>query len=274
MIRNVLILLTMLLVGCVAAPAAPTTAAPVATAPLMLSPTLSPTPLVPDSGWQQVQPGLEQRIINLVDDAGAWQENITLLRLDPFTYRFDVAYQPGAPLSLTAWQAQTGALLVVNGGFYTKAYEATGLVVSSGEVYGSSYGDFAGMLAVTAAGPEVRWLRQRPYDPTEPLLAALQSFPMLVRPGGVLGFPDEDGQQARRTVVAQDGAGRVLFLVATLGHFTLYQLSHYLASSDLDIDVALNLDGGPSSGMLLAEPRVHVPSFSLLPTVITVFPDS
>jgi uncharacterized protein YigE (DUF2233 family) len=241
----------------------------------MLAPTLlpavTPTPLVPDSGWQELRPGLARRVLNLADEERGWQENVTILRIDPAGYRFDVAYRPGRPLPLPNWQDETGALLVVNGGFYTEAYEATGLIISQGRQSGSSYGAFAGMFAVTPAGPEVRWLQQRPYDPAEPLLAALQSFPILVKPGHIAGFAEEDGQRARRTVVAQDKAGRILFLVAGMGHFTLRELSHFLASSDLELEVALNLDGGPSSGLLLAEPALHIPAFAPLPAVITVY---
>ena len=46
---------------------------------------------------------------------------------------------------------------------------------------------------------------------------------MLVKPGGELGFPAEreDNVAARRTVIAQDQAGRILFIVAPRGYFTL-----------------------------------------------------
>lgn len=230
-------------------------------------PTATPIPL--DSGWQVLQPGLEQRTLNIVE-AGAWQESIAVLRLDPERFHFDVVYRPGQPRSLPTWQAETGALLVVNGGFYTEQYEATGLIVSEGEATGQSYEGFGGMFVVTEQGPELRSLQAQPYNPAEPFLAGLQSFPLLVKPGGTIGYPEEDGQQARRTVLAQDTAGRFLFLVAPRGYFTLHQLSQYLVNSDLSLDVALNLDGGPSTGLLLREPSLFVPAFVPLPAVITV----
>jgi len=255
--------------------AAPQAAPTVTTAAPAATPTLAPTSIPADSGWEMIRPALGRRVLNLVDDEGRWLENVTVLRLEPDAFRFGVAYRPGAPQGLGAWQAQTGALLVVNGGFYTEAYVATGLVVSDGAVSGVSYQGFGGMFAVTDAGPTVRSLRETPYDPDEALRAALQSFPLLLAPGGRPAFPEEDGQQARRAVVAQDGAGRLLFLVASRGHFTLHQLSRYLAASDLDLDVALNLDGGPSSGLYLAptsdgDRPLHVPAFAPLPAVITV----
>jgi uncharacterized protein YigE (DUF2233 family) len=272
-------LLLLSLLGCsaLATPVASPTA--IAPAPdFALSPAPVATPTLPplDSGWQPLLPGIEQRVLNVVDEQRIWQETVTILRLDPAQFRFDVAYRPGQPLQLPDWQVETGALLVVNGGFYTEEYHATGLVISGGAPSGRSYEGFGGMFAVSNAGPEVRSLASAPYDPGEPLRAALQAFPLLIRPGGEVGFPEEDGRQARRTVVAQDTAGRILFLLANRGSFTLHGLSLYLAASDLELDVALNLDGGPSSGLLLVgegeEAALYLPAFALLPAVIAVYP--
>ena len=105
-------------------------------------------------------------------------------------------------------------------------------------------------------------------------MAGLQSFPVLVKPGGEPGFPAEleDNVTARRTVIAQDREGRILLLVSPRGDFTLHRLSLHLTNSDLDLDIALNLDGGPSTGIMLAEPREVIPSQTLLPIVILVYP--
>jgi exopolysaccharide biosynthesis protein len=217
---------------------------------------------------------LERRILNIFDDAGQRLEYLYMLRLEPQDYQLGVAYRP-KPQSLEAWQAETDALIIVNGGYFRKENEAflpDGLTVVDGKVMGSRYGSFAGMLVIRRSGPELRWLQQKPYDPEEPLLGALQSFPILVKPGGEIGFSEqhEDNKQARRTVIGQDTEGRILFLLAPEGWFTLHQLSAFLTFSDLDLDIALNLDGGPSSGLLLASPPEVIPADTLLPIVITV----
>ena len=269
------------LVGCGTAvsPTAPTAIVPLATLTLpsvtdtantALTATAVPTP-VPDTGWLPMQPGLEQRILHLYEESGVIRERVVLLRLEPAQFTFRVAYQPGAPQSIPAWQAETGALLVVNGGYFTEENAATGLIIVEGQASGSSYGDFAGMLAIDERGPELRWLSERPYTPEEPLLYALQSFPMLVRPDGTPAFPEEDGMRARRTAIGQDSNGRILFIFAPWGSLTLHDLSMFLTNSDLDLQIAFNLDGGPSTGMLLAaETAVEIPAFTLLPAVITV----
>jgi exopolysaccharide biosynthesis protein len=213
-------------------------------------------------------------MINLQDDEGFLIEKVFILRLEPEKFRFDVAYLP-VPQSLEAWGAETGALIVLNGGFFREEngiFIPTGLTIVDEEVIGRSFGSFAGMFAITLDGPELRWLAQQPYDSAEPLLAALQSFPMLVRPGGELGFAQEheDNQRARRTVIGQDRDGRLLFIVASIGTFTLHELSAYLVGSDFNLDIAINLDGGPSSGLLLTDPPEGVSALNLLPIVILV----
>jgi len=128
------------------------------------------------------------------------------------------------------------------------------------------------MFAVLPGGRvEVRWLAARPHDPNETLLEAVQSFPVLVKPGGTMGFPpDPQDVPARRTVVAQDREGRILFLVASEGYLTLHELARWLGGSDLGLEVALNLDGGQSTGLYFAEgeARVEIDSQAPVPAVI------
>ncbi|HET6596434.1 MAG TPA: phosphodiester glycosidase family protein [Anaerolineales bacterium] len=264
--------------GC--SPGSATTTLPTATLTPAIktapTPFLSPTLEPPDTGWQILQPGLERRMIRLFNAQNEHIESLYIYRLEQNLFRLDVAYRESS-LSVEDWQGETNALMVVNGGFYREENDKpipNGLTILNGQAFGSSYDSFGGMLAIGDEWAEVRSLTQKPYDLGEPLWAGLQSFPLLIKPGGELGFPAEleDNIRARRTVVAQDNAGRILFLIAPRGHFTLYQLSLYLTSSDLDLDIALNLDGGPSSGILLAEPREVVPSQTLLPIVILVYP--
>src|SRR5215207_5806908 len=237
----------------------------------MLSPTLETTP---DTGWQGLQPGLERRLIRIYNDQSQHIESLYMFRLEQSQFRLDVAYHE-SPQSLESWKAETNALLVVNGGYFRVENEnhiPNGLTIVDGEAFGNSYEPFAGMLAIREQGAELRWLAEKPYDPNEPLMAGLQSFPVLVKPGGVLGFPEqnEDNVRARRTVIGQDQEGRLLFIVAPRGYFTLHLLSLYLTASDLNLDIAINLDGGPSTGFLVANPPEIIPSQTLLPIVILV----
>lgn len=273
--RTVLVfLMTLLLSGCGLWTVVPTLTPTSPATPTSFS-TLPPEP--PDTGWRAVADGAEVRRIR-VTVGGGMVERMTLVRLDPAQVRFRVLYAPGEGRRVSEWVSSLRAvgqspLLVVNGGYFTPEYYATGLLASNGRVYGTSYSGFGGMFAVLPGRRvEVRWLVARPYDPAEVLVEAVQSFPVLVRPSGVLGFPPDadDGRTARRTVVAQDRNGQVLFIVAQDGFFSLHALARWLLESDLDLDVALNLDGGQSTGLYfwMGEATVQIDSGVPVPAVI------
>lgn len=245
------------------------------TSVLTVIPTLSPLPKTGDTRWTSLQPGLERRLIQFYNDQNQHVESVYVWRLDQKNFRLDVAFSE-TPRSLESWQRDTNAALVVNGGYYSvenEKYSPDGLTIINGKAAGRSFARFGGMLAVRQDRAELRWLVEKPYNSSEPLQAALQSFPILVQPGGQLGFgPErENNVKARRTVLAQDKDGRILFIVAPQGFFTLHQLSAYLTKSDLNLDIAINLDGGGSTGVLVANPREVIPPTRPLPFVILVY---
>ena len=241
-------------------------------------PTLSaPPPIdaVPDIGWSLLHTGLEKRVIQIYNDMNQPVETVHIWRLDQNYFRMDVAYDE-TPKSLETWQRETNTFMVVNAGFYSvenERYFPDGLTIINGEASGHSYNGFGGMLAINETWAELRWLVQKPYNSNEPLQAALQSFPVLVQPSGELGFgaERENHVSARRTVIGQDGDGRILFIVAPIGYFTLHQLSVYLTESDLNLDIAVNLDGGGSTGILVASPYDIISPNRSLPFVILVY---
>ena len=230
---------------------------------------------VPEVGWTLVQPGLEQRVIQIYNNQNQQVESLHIWRIDQDYFRLDVAFD-GTPKSLETWQRETNALMVVNGGFYSvenERYFPDGLTIVNGIASGRSFNGYGGMLAINGTRAELRWLVQRPYNSYESLQAALQSFPVLVQPGDELGFgaERENNVSARRTVIGQDKNGRILFIVAPQGYFTLHQLSVYLTESDLNLDIAINLDGGGSTGILVASPREIIPPNRPLPFVLLVY---
>lgn len=287
-----LFLFSCLVAGCGIKPNSPASSAQPALTPTAPKIVISPAAKTPetatptiawwnnssaDTRWEFLRNGLERRKIIFQDSTFQTLEELLILRVDLNYYSLNVGYDPQGK-TLEAWQSETGAAVVVNGGYFRReneAYLPDGLIIVGGKGIGSSYSSFAGMLAIGKTVTELRWLSDQPYDPREPLIAGLQSFPVLIKPDGRIGFPaeNEDHLQARRTVVGQDHAGRILFLVASVGSFTLHQLSVYLHDSDLDLKIAVNLDGGPSSGVLIENPREIIPAQYELPIVITVQPE-
>jgi uncharacterized protein YigE (DUF2233 family) len=165
-----------------------------------------------------------------------------------------VVYQPAKPRRVSGWLDSEEAVLAVNGGYFDPDNHALGLIIHEGIRSGQPYQGFGGMLAINGQRARVRWNVAEPYAPGEPLSSALQNFPMLVLPGGAPNPSiDDNGQLAPRTAVGQDRQGRLVFIVSPGSVFTLTRLGQWLAASDLDLDTALNLDGGSSSGLLVRD---------------------
>lgn len=250
-----------------AAPPPSATATPTLSA-ADLAPTLLPTQ-PPTTEWRRVQAGVEFRTISV---AGG---TVAALRLDPSRIAVRVAYQPQTPLTISAWMQTRQPLAVINGGYFEANQEASALTIADGKSTGESYTGFGGMLAVTADGAiALCSLVDEPYNPQETLRQAIQSFPRLVWDGQALTLPNDNGQRARRSVVAIDAAGQLLLLITDAPLWTLSELATWLGDSDLAIDRALNLDGGPSTGLAVGSATLDVlyDSATPVPQVVLIEP--
>jgi len=222
--------------------------------------------------WSKVATGVELRYEDWKSPAGD-DDTVTIVRFDVRDVRLSVGYQPAHPLYMSDWMHKEQVTAIINGGYFDQQNRATGLVISNGQVFGTSYSGFGGMLSVDAQGRlRLRYLVQQPYDPSEQLKQATQSAPMLVLPGGKRAKFSANAATSRRSVVAMDRQGRLLFIVSPGLVFTLDELADQLVKSDLSINVALNLDGGASTGLYMNAGSQHVAidSPAQLPIVIIV----
>jgi len=222
--------------------------------------------------WNRVATGVEVRYEDWKIPGGD-DDTVTIVRFDLHKIKLSVEYQPGQPLLMNEWMQQEHAIAMINGGYFDQQDNATALVVSNGKVFGESYVGFGGMLSVDAQGRMLlRSLHQQPYDPnTEQLEQATQSAPILMSDGKRTQF-SADASQTRRSVVAMDKQGRLLFIASPGQVFSLDQLADQLVSSDLSIETALNLDGGSSTGLYVngGSSHVTIDSLAKLPLVIIV----
>lgn len=260
---QLLILTTLLLAACapIAAPRPSDTASPP-------SPVPTRTPVAADTGWRTIWPGLEYREVNI--EIEARYDRLRLARIDPAQVRLRVRYDPDSPRPVSGWLSPA-TLLAVNGNYFDPQNRALGLLIADGRRAGQAYQGFGGMFVAYEDRAEVRWNVSDPFEEAVVLTDAMQNFPMLVLPGGRANDQiDDNGRRAPRTAVAQDRAGRIVFVVSPLPTFTLTEFGVWLAASDLDIDAALNLDGGTSSGLMVrdGERALGVNSWVSVPSVI------
>ncbi|MCS7071737.1 MAG: phosphodiester glycosidase family protein [Anaerolinea sp.] len=223
--------------------------------------------------WEELHPGLERRILQPLPSSFV---SFIALRIDPLRFRFRVHYRPGEARFLNDWSAQLpDALVIVNGNFFDPQNTALGLIVSDGIVYGSAYVGMGGLFEVRQNTVRVRSTIAEPVRADEVFEQAVQGFPVLISDRRVAFTQTQTDRPSRRTVIAQDGSGRILLIVsASLIGMTLADLAHWLAQTDLDLVTAVNLDGGGST-LLLARAdaaSVAIPSFDRIPAVLAVYP--
>lgn len=238
---------------------------PMAPSPI---PAFVPTPTSVDTAsWRTLAPGLETRTY-LSDNSFEFQA----VRIDPQHYSFRAHYVPGEARRLEQWREMLpDPIIIVNANFFTHENTVLGLLVSDGVVYGRSYRDRGGTFFVQDGIVGIRSNIDQPYR-GEALQQAVQAFPMLVVNGAAAYSDSRDIRPARRTLIGQDSAGRIIVMVTPGFGPGLYALSQYLPTTDIGLVSAFNLDGGGSTMLYIAPENYTVRSFDPVPAVLAAYP--
>jgi hypothetical protein len=179
--------------------------------------------------------------------SGVW--GFTELEPDLGRTRLEIELGPrGAPLAELLPKA---GLAVVNGGYFEADFRPSTWLKNAGVELGpKSDTSKGGVLALGAGQPYVGPFAGLDFEPA----LAVQSFPLLVEPDAKPGIRRDDGRRAARTVVCMV-ARKLRFIVISAPRGegpTLFETSELLRAATprgFGCRVALNLDGGPSSGV-------------------------
>jgi uncharacterized protein YigE (DUF2233 family) len=151
--------------------------------------------------------------------------------------------------------------LAVNGGFFDRDLSASGLLISGGaKLAETRRGGGSGILIVNDSRAE---LIGREDTLPQKLDFAVQCGPRLIERDGSVGIHRNDEKRAARTVACVRDGGRQLDLIVAFTPErrgdgpTLFELAQRLsmplaADDQSGCEAALNLDGGPSTGMVVA----------------------
>ena len=208
---------------------------------MLLLASLAPASSAPSPDpWATLAPGAEHLH---VDDG-----NLDLFRFDLTRFRADVAV-PGAggPMTAAELRRESGAALVVNGGFFDTNGRSLGLRIASGRqiIKLRAVVDW-GVLVIRDGRADI--VHSRDFAaaaagaPNPPVTAAVQVGPRILVDGKP---PPLKPQAARRTAVALDQSGRLLTIVIARSRMEAGALARVLER--LGFDRALMLDGGPST---------------------------
>lgn len=152
-------------------------------------------------------------------------------------------------------------LLAFNAGFFEPDHRPSGVLRSGGRGWGEAGPAGGSGLLVVHQGVGRIVSRERldggvPYAPED---LVVQCGPRLVEPGGQVGVYRDDGRRFARTALCLRDQGRTLDVITTWAQGAplrgpgLLHLAQRLGRSDATAprgcEAALNLDGGPSTGV-------------------------
>lgn len=208
-----------------------------------------PTPAVdePLDQWISLSPAVERRVLRLPHEQTMYEIVAYRLRKDLITTSL---YYQNPPKRLEEWGAMNEGDIVINGAFFTEEFLPTGAFTYQGALMaGSSYEAARSATAAIADGTLSLFDTAEEPLPKRQWDHSFQSFPVLIHRSGEAGVTEESEKIARRTVLADDEAGNIYLLIVDRTPITLFDLTNVLLASDLPLDMAVNLDGGPSTAL-------------------------
>ncbi|HEY4921434.1 MAG TPA: phosphodiester glycosidase family protein [Xanthobacteraceae bacterium] len=204
--------------------------------------------------WQTIGPGFDVAELPVIAN-GAEVDRISLARVDADRFRFVVRNDPAGTRDLDKWMSALGAVLVINGSYYTRNGTPDTPLVSAGVMSGPRhYVASHGAFAASPASARIHDLSGADWHAAlRGVDDAMVSFPLLVSTDAGNRVNADWRWLANRSFVGQDRAGRIIFGTTRDAFFSLERLAKFLRAAPLDLAVALNLDGGPvaSQGVAL-----------------------
>jgi hypothetical protein len=176
--------------------------------------------------------------------------------------RLKIAFAPGGEMLKD--MIPEGALVVVNGGYFDANFRPTGWVRDQGREYAPKVSrKSGGVLAVKGSDAYMGPVSSISFKAD----FAVQNGPLLIEPNGNIGIRVDDGRRAARTVACLVGGKAegarvkgtlhwILLLSKPHAGPTLMETAKLLkkpvAENGFGCSIALNLDGGPSTGVWMA----------------------
>jgi uncharacterized protein YigE (DUF2233 family) len=183
------------------------------------------------------------------EDGRAYATRTWSFPLDRYDVRIEDA---GLTSALDRVLEKTSADLVVNAGFFDQDGKALGLAISNGEKLAPLARSLSGGV-VTFDGDRARLFATESFTLPDGARFAIQCRPRLVVDGAP-NVRSDDGKRAERTALCLRDGGRTIDVVTARatqagdpGGPSLYAMGRWLAARGCEN--ALNLDGGPSTGV-------------------------
>lgn len=196
--------------------------------------------------WRTVQTGFDVAEMPVII-GGVEHDRLYLTRIDPARFRFIVQNDPRNAHTVDDWLRDLHAVAAINGSYFGRDFlPSTPVVIDGARAGPVDYDARQGVFVANAEGVQIRDLAHADWRQViRNADAAMVSYPLLIDANGQSRAPPGTRWLASRSFVAQDANGMIILGSAPRGFFTLERLADFLRRSNLNIAIALNLDGGP-----------------------------
>lgn len=203
--------------------------------------------------WQRLDQGFDVGEMPVLA-AGAEVDRILVARIDPAHYSFQVWNRPSGDRDSLDWMKELGAVLVINGSYFTRYGTPATPLISARVLSGpAEYDARHGAFVASASFVGIRDLagldwRQALRDADHGLV----SYPLLIGADGRSRSKGDARWLANRSFIGQDERGHIVLGTTRDAFFSLDRLAAFLREAPLALKLALNLDGGPIACQAIA----------------------
>jgi hypothetical protein len=196
--------------------------------------------------WQATQRGFEvAELPVLADDREV--ERFFLARVDPRQFTFKVFNASAGNRDLGDWMQTIPSGLVINGSYFGEDGTPDTPILSESRLLGpQQYSATHGAFVAKRGYADIRDLAHMDWQAVfAGMENAMVSYPLLLAADRSTRVPQASKWLANRSFVAKDKSGLIVLGTTQDAFFSLDRLANFLRDAPLDLDVVLNLDGGP-----------------------------
>ncbi|GEM_PF-834280 len=203
---------------------------------------------------------------------------LIIIKLEKNKFTWGMADDPKAPKTVMAWRQELGANLVINGSYFDEEMRPTGFYKPQEKTESriawperNAQKQESGYTGLAQIKNGLLSLHYLPADfqktPTQET-AAFLTYPTLLSEGKIL-IDGDTKKYARRTILAQDKNGVPYIVITESGVMSLFEVAKWLAEQPEELTLAINLDGGSSTGLSYLDKKINVEITSIpVPNVI------